>query len=360
MYTLAWMVVGVIQEESINLTKWIAYVQSRAKYAQSTLRRFHRWLHNDRIKVNQLYGPLIKKALEGWDVGKVLYLALDTSMLMGEYCLVRISVVFRGRAVPIVWRVLSHRSSRVSYQVYKQLIDEAYKLVPKGVKVVLLADRGFCDLNLLKHLRRLGWHYRIRIKCNFLLHYRGKCLSADEFHLNPGQAIYLRKVYLTGEKYGPLHVALGWSKDAKEKWYVVSDEPVGVDTFREYGLRSDIEENFLDDKSNGFKLEESRIDSAEGLERLCMVIGVATLYLVSQGIEVVRKGRRREVDPHWFRGLSYLKIGWRWVKKALSMGLRLCKVLRLDGGEDPEPSMASRRDQRRRLKYSFEVVCVLV
>ena len=81
--------------------------------------------------------------------------------------------------------------------------------------------------------------------------------------------------------------------------------------------------------------------------------------LVSQGIEVVRKGRRREVDPHWFRGLSYLKIGWRWVKRALSMGLRLCKVLRLDGGEDPEPSMASRRDQRR-LKYSFEVVWVLV
>ena len=187
-----------------------------------------------------------------------------------------------------------------------------------------------------------------------------KCLSADEFHLNLGQAIYLRKVYLTGEKYGPLHVALGWSKDAKEKWYVVSDEPVGVDTFREYGLRSDIEENFLDDKSNGFKLEESRIDSAEGLERLCMVIGVATLYLVSQGIEVVRKGRRREVDPHWFRGLSYLKIGWRWVKRALELGWRLCKVLCLEGGEDPDPSMASRRDQERRSKYSFEVVCVLV
>ena len=40
MYTLAWMVVGVIQEESINLTKWIAYAQSRAKYAQSTLRAY--------------------------------------------------------------------------------------------------------------------------------------------------------------------------------------------------------------------------------------------------------------------------------------------------------------------------------
>ena len=28
--------------------------------------------------------------------------------------------------------------------------------------------------------------------------------------------------------------------------------------------------------------------------------------------------RRRFVDPHWFRGTSYLKIGWKWVSYALS------------------------------------------
>ena len=84
-------------------------------------------------------------------------------------------------------------------------------------------------------------------------------------------------------------------------------------TFEEYGLRFDIEENFLDDKSNGFQLESSQIRDPAALTRLCLVLAVATLFLVSQGTQVVEKVW---VDPHWFRGLSYLKIGWRWVKQA--------------------------------------------
>jgi hypothetical protein len=43
---------------------------------------------------------------------------------------------------------------------------------------------------------------------------------------------------------------------------VVSDEPTEAKTFEEYGWRFDIEENFLDDKSNGFQLESSPIRSA--------------------------------------------------------------------------------------------------
>ena len=101
---------------------------------------------------------------------------------------------------------------------------------------------------------------------------------------------------------------------------MLSDEPTDGKTFEEYGLRFDIEENFLDDKSNGFQLESSLIRSAQALERLCLVLAMTTLYLVSQGTEVVKQGKRRLVDPHWFRGQSYLKIGWNWVKLALSRG----------------------------------------
>jgi hypothetical protein len=32
---------------------------------------------------------------------------------------------------------------------------------------------------------------------------------------------------------------------------------------------------------------------------------MTTLYLVAQGTEVVKQGKRRWVDPHWFRGQSY-------------------------------------------------------
>ncbi len=37
----------------------------------------------------------------------------------------------------------------------------------------------------------------------------------------------------------------------------------------------------LDDKSNGFQLEASRMRPVQALERLCFVLAVVTLYLVS-------------------------------------------------------------------------------
>jgi len=56
-------------------------------------------------------------------------------------------------------------------------------------------------------------------------------------------------------------------------------------------------------------MEDSFIRSAAALERLCFVLAITTLYLVSVGTSVVQQGKRRLVDPHWFRGASYLKIG---------------------------------------------------
>ena len=123
-------------------------------------------------------------------------------------------------------------------------------------------------------------------------------------------------------------------------------------------MRFDIEENFLDDKSNGFQLESSLIRSAPALTRLCLVLALTTLYLVAQGTEVVQQGKRRWVDPHWFRGQSYLKIGWHWVKLALSKGLNLITTMHLSGARDPAPAMASKRqyqhDCQTRLAFVFQ------
>src|SRR5712691_9657955 len=83
--TLAWMMVGLICSKTVSLGAWTPFVFSQAQYAQSLVRRFSRWLDNNRITVEPLYGPLIAKAVVGW-VGKRMYVALDTSMLWNTYC----------------------------------------------------------------------------------------------------------------------------------------------------------------------------------------------------------------------------------------------------------------------------------
>ena len=339
--TLAWMVVGLIQAECVRLPAWVPFVQGRAQYAQSTQRRFRRWLANRRIEVAPLYGPLIQQALREWGT-HTLYLALDTSRLWNQYCLIRLSVVYRGRAVPIVWEVLKHGSSSVTHAAYEELRDAVPALLPAGGKVVFLADRGFADTDLLAQLRRLGWHFRIRIKATFTVLRSGQpACKVEDLALAPGRAVFLHHVAITAEHFGPVSLALGRHSKTGESWYIVSDEPTSVPTFEEYGRRFTIEENFLDDKSNGFQLESSLVRDADALTRLCLVLAVATLYLVAQGTQVVAQQKRRWVNPHWLRGNSYLRIGWQWVKSALARGWELFATLRLSGTPDPEPSRAS-------------------
>lgn len=97
---------GLIQSATVSLTAWVPYVKSRAQYAQSTQRRFARWMDNKRIEVHRLYAPLIQKALQNWGE-HTLILALDTTLLWEQYCVIRIALISRGRAIPLVWKVLS-------------------------------------------------------------------------------------------------------------------------------------------------------------------------------------------------------------------------------------------------------------
>jgi hypothetical protein len=340
--TLAWMIVGLIQSGRSSLTAWAPYVHSRAVFAQSTVRRFTRWLDNERIEVHALYGPLLQQALTEWG-NHLMSLALDTSTLWNTYCVVRIALVYRGRAIPIVWKVLDHPSSSVSYAVYQDLLEKVAELLPCECPVVLTADRGFADTHLMDHLVQLGWHWRLRIKGSFWVYRPGRrACKVNRIPLPPGKALFWQHVYITKQEYGPVHLALGRPKDTKEYWYVVSDELTASKTFEEYGFRFDIEENFLDDKSNGFLLESSLIRSAKALERLCGVLAITTLYLVTQGTAVVTQGKRRWVDAHWFRGQSYLKIGWHWVYLALSKGYALMTRMHVSAEADPAPAMASK------------------
>ncbi|MDZ4876908.1 MAG: hypothetical protein CLLPBCKN_006726 [Chroococcidiopsis cubana SAG 39.79] len=53
--------------------------------------------------------------------------------------------------------------------------------------------------------------------------------------------------------YGLVNLALARDPVTNELWHIVSDEPTSLQTFREYGERFDIEEEFLDEKSNGLQ-----------------------------------------------------------------------------------------------------------
>ena len=127
--TLAWMMVGLIHTGSISLGAGTPSGVRRAWESQSTVRRLRRWRDNDRIDVHALEGPLMPQALIGW-VDTTLYVALETSMLWSTSCLVRWSVLYRGRAVPWRWCVIEPPSAAVASEESQGLWEKAATLVP--------------------------------------------------------------------------------------------------------------------------------------------------------------------------------------------------------------------------------------
>jgi len=94
---------------------WSPFVVSRAQYSQSTVRRFRRWLDNDKIdRAHTLWSA--HAAGHGGLVWQAALCGPAIPRCCGDtYCIVRLSVIYRGRAVPLMWSVLEHGSAAVAY-----------------------------------------------------------------------------------------------------------------------------------------------------------------------------------------------------------------------------------------------------
>ena len=343
------MVLGAILSQRVALYSW-DIVLSFEVNAASTIRRFSRWLHNSKIDAKQIYDAIIRAALRDWGGDRII-LALDTTMLRDNACAIRISVIYLGRAVPIAWSVLEHKSASVKFTCYKEILALARSRLPEGVSVVFLADRGFVCKKLIRQLNEWGWIWRIRIKGNQVLYCKDKRLTPRMLMLRKGNAMLFSGNIRFGRKHADMSLSAGWSRNADEPWYILSNDSASAEIFMEYALRFDVEEEFKDEKSGGFFLGKSRVEGTEALERLILVIAVATVITVNEGLTVVAEGNRKKVDGHWQRGLSYFQIGWRWILKQLCRATMILRCsLGLRAINDPLPVGPTRKESALRRK----------
>ncbi len=262
--TLVWAIVGLCLTHTVRLGAWAEVLEGRAQYAASRVRHFSHWLHHPAISPPQWYTPVLQAALIDWPLDHRLYVALDTTALT-PFVLIRASLVYRGRALSLAWRALRHRSTQVSFEDYRPVLNQVCAIVPAGQVITLLADRGFVHQQFVTYCQRSGWHFRVRLTGDTLVHLEASSASAVKDLCPPtGQKRFFQRVALFGAAVGPVHLALACPVDSPDDpWFVVSDEPTDVKTLDEYGLRFDSEESFLDEKSGGYQIHTSELATPE-------------------------------------------------------------------------------------------------
>ena len=74
-----------------------------------------------------------------------------------------------GRATAVMWETVSTATLKDNRNRYEdELLYRFSKVVPEGVGVTVVADRGFADCNLLKYLEEdLGFGYVVRLPASY-------------------------------------------------------------------------------------------------------------------------------------------------------------------------------------------------
>jgi hypothetical protein len=76
-------------------------------------------------------------------------------------------------------------------------------------------------------------------------------------------------------------------------------------------------ESHRDEKSSGFNWQRSQVKEPEHAQRLVLVMALASLLCIAQGVSVLKRGLRYLFEPRRQRQLSVFQLGKRWLDYAL-------------------------------------------
>ena len=101
----------------------------------------------------QLVGPVDRR----------LALAMDATTLGQRFTVLAISVVYRGCAIPVAWKVVGAHEKGQWRPHWEALFTQLRGSVPADWAVLVCADRGLYARWLYRHIVSVGWHPFLRI-----------------------------------------------------------------------------------------------------------------------------------------------------------------------------------------------------
>lgn len=268
---IAWFIVGLVLAAQCQLTQIAPHLPWEGN-RDSIVPRLRRVLMNQRLAVRTLDGPTVGYLLHWLNTGQPLILVIDRTTLRDELNLVLIGVAFRGRVLPLVWKVQQKQGSFHLRSVHAALRFMA-AWTRATAAIWLVGDREFQDV-LLPTFVRDTWHWPFvqRIDQTLWSSPRGhRAFKLNTSGLHPGQFRAFGRGGITRQQFGWVELIGYWPAGEDEPWYLISDRTLGRRAGRSYRRRFAIEALFRDFKSHGGEWEASRIRQPARLERLLFI-----------------------------------------------------------------------------------------
>jgi hypothetical protein len=248
------------------------------------------------------------------------------------------AIPLAGRAVPVAWVDFEYpwTSVRPPSQNFVELCLFTWlaQAAPPGVKLILVFDRGYVRVALIKGLNRDHQPYVIRgrskVIVRALVRGRQQRMSLGRLPHRSGQAVRYRHVLYQSRQAEPVDVIVYREKGFQDAWFLIvppdseswlpSEEVV-----RLYRQRMQIEHCFRDWKSHlGLRGLHLQVDKSRRLLRLLMAFTLAYLLVLLLGEDPLAERAR----PYFEAPRRRPRHGTRKVLSALSVALYMLATQR--------------------------------
>lgn len=303
--SLAFAAYGAALGERLG-SAWIGRALARARGGSPKhgIKQVDRLVGNKELNVQHCLGGYV-----GWLVGqrKEIVVSLDwTEYAKSGHSRIAVNLVTtHGRATPLVWktvRTAGLKGRRGGYE--RQALELLSQSLPGPIKVIVLADRGFADIDFYEFIyERLNWNFVIRFKSGaFVTTSAGPFQKAHEWVACNGQITQKEDAYITRRGYLlPGSVVCVKKKDMKEPWILATS----LHTYKErvvnlYAKRFTCEEQFRDEKDDRFgaAFGQTKASATQRRDRLLLIHAIATLVLTLLGAAGERIGYDRRLKAN--------------------------------------------------------------
>ena len=286
--TLGNLVAGAMRCQRVSLANIGRQVLGSAKHQ---IKRCWRFCANPRVETADAMRGVVKRLLKKRK--KPLLIALDWVDIKGYQTLMA-SAVLKGRSVPLCWascegHVYDGHKSRNAFE--ESLLLVLRSMIPREMKVIILADRGFGRTELARFCQSQQFDYVIRICPNVHVRcasYSGKLL---DYPVHKGICKLLKQVEYRQHHSVNQNIVVRWVRGLPAKrdecWFLMSSLQGGpAQISKLYGKRMTIEQLFRDGKSkrNGWSLRDTQLSTPDRLDRMLLILAIAYLLLCGLGL----------------------------------------------------------------------------
>lgn len=282
-------VVGVVHAVSLSIHAiGVGLAAARGLQTKHAIKQVDRLLSNTALNVWALFAYWVPYVVA---TTPAIVVALDwTDFDADGHATIALSLVTaHGRALPLIWRTvpkarLKGRRNRYEDEVLLRL----HEVLPPGVQVTILADRGFGDQQLYALLTDFGFDFIIRFRQGVIVERGdGEAREAGAWVPATGRLRHLRGARVTRDRYALDGVVCVQARGMQAPWCLAIGGATitGAQAVRLYGRRFTIEEAFRDvkDPRYGLGMSATHIGDPRRRDRLLLICAMAMTLLTQLG-----------------------------------------------------------------------------